>query len=218
MVHHVTVGAADRFALVTHPSLDSISLIDLEKGEVTATIATGPNPNYAVYDPKTASFYVSNAGNSTISQIDPAKGYLVRNLRTAGGVEHMTIDVAGRRLFAAEADTGIVDVINLDTGAVDQTYDIGGELHGVAYDAPRDTLYVSAREKGQIAAIDLVSGTLGLHAAGPAPYHMVLDGNQLVVSSAKDNAVWVIDTATWQRVMTIPTKARGHQMVILPES
>lgn len=218
MVHHVAVGANDRFALVTHPSLDSISLIDLDKGEVTATIATGPNPNYAVYDPKTAAFYVSNAGNATISQVDPEKGYLVRNLRTMGGAEHMAIDVAGRRLFAAEADSGILDVINLDTGAVDATFEIGGELHGVAYDAMRDAVYVNARENGQVAWIDLATGAQALEAVGPEPYHMALDGNRLLVSSAEENVVWVIDTATRQRIQTIATSDVGHQMVVLPGS
>ncbi len=216
MVHHVTVGANDRFALATHPKMGAVTIIDLETQKVVATIKTGPKPNYAVYDPKTASFYVSNAGNATISQVDPLAGTLVRTLKTPGGAEHMAIDVPGRRLFAAEADTGVVAVLNIDSGAVEKTFDVGGELHGIAYDAGKDALYVSARAKGAIAWIDLKSGKMSLEPIGPQPYHMEIDGTRLMVSSAGKNLVWAVDIASRSVVATVPTKARGHQMVVVP--
>jgi len=216
MVHHVTVGAADRYAVLTHPGLDAVSIVDLESRTVTATIKTGPNPNYAVYDPKTAAFYVSNAGNATISQVDPVQGYVVRNFKTPGGAEHLAIDVAGRRLFAAEADDGRVDVINLASGEVSRSFEVGGGLHGIAYDSARNAVYVSAREMGAIGWIDLATNKLSLQPVGPEPYHMALDGDKLLVSSADENVVWVLDANTHDLTSTIKTNARGHQMVVMP--
>jgi YVTN family beta-propeller protein len=218
MVHHVTVGANDRYAVLTHPSLDAVSVIDLETNEVTATIATGPNPNYAVYDPETATFFVSNAGNATISQVDPAQGYVLRNIRTPGGVEHMAIDPQGRRLFAAEAETGLVSAVNLDSGAIEQSWNVGGQLHGIAYDAARDAVYVSAREKGAIGWIDLATGQLSVEPVGPEPYHMALAGNRLVISSAEEDVAWTVDVTSRKLISTVPTSERGHQMAVLPES
>ncbi len=217
MVHHVTIGGNDRYVLATHPSLGSVSIIDLSTDRVTATIPTGPMPNYAVYDPKTAAFYVSNAGNKTISRVDPVAGVVTQNFKTPGGVEHLAIDVPGRRLFAAEADAGELSVLNIDTGTVIATTQIGGELHGVAYDAGRDVVYVSAREKGAIARIDLKTGVLTLDPIGPEPYHMALDGGTLLVSSAGKKLVWVLDVASGKVVKTIPTNSRGHQMVVIPQ-
>ncbi|NOX41904.1 MAG: hypothetical protein GXP05_15825 [Alphaproteobacteria bacterium] len=218
VVHHVTVGANDRYVLLTHPKLKAVSILDLETNKITATIKTGPNPNYAVYDPKTKSFFVSVEGKSTIDQIDPTKGEIVNIYKTPAGAEHLAIDVAGRRLFAAEVDAGVLSVMNLDTGAIEDTYQIGGKLHGVAYDATRDAVYVSARENGKIAWIDLATKKMSVEKVGPGPYHMALDGNRLVVSSAKNNVVWVVDVTTRKIVKTIPTSARAHQMAVIPNS
>ena len=41
-VHHVAVSSDEKYAAVTHPGLDAISIIDLESGQVNVTIATGP--------------------------------------------------------------------------------------------------------------------------------------------------------------------------------
>ncbi len=218
MVHHVTVGANDRYVLATHPGLDAISIIDLETDKVTATIKTGPNPNYAVYDPQTRSFWVSNAGNATISQVDPVQGYVVRNVKTPAGAEHLAIDTSGRRLFAAEADAGTLSVVDLDSGKVTRTYNIGGELHGVAYDPKADAVYVSAREQGKVAWVDLASGTVTTTPIGPEPYHMALANGRLVVSSAEKDVVWVVDVASRKTVRTVPTSATAHQMAVIPES
>jgi len=218
MVHHVTTSADGRYVLATHPKMGAVSIIDLTTNTVTATVKTGPMPNYAVYDPKTSDFYVSNAGNNTISRVDPVAGAVTKNFKTPGGAEHLAIDVPGRRLFAAEADAGELSVLNVDTGAVLGTTQIGGELHGVAYDGKNDVVYVSAREKGAIARIDMKTGALVLQPIGPQPYHMALDGRMLLISSAGKNLVWAVDTATNKVVKTIPTNARGHQMVVTPES
>ncbi len=217
MVHHVAVGASDRYALVTHPALDAVSVIDLESGAVAPAIPTGANPNYAVYDDVSGSFYVSNAGDATISKVDPARGIVVGVLATPGGVEHMAIDVAGRRLYGAEAETGRVDEIDLDAGEVIRSFDVGGALHGIAANPAANALYVSAREQGRIAWIDLASGSVTLTDAGPEPYHMALDGDLLVVSSAEDDVVWGFDAATRRKVAEVATRARGHQMVVLPK-
>lgn len=48
IIHHVGVSSDERFAAVTHPGLDAVSLIDLEHGEVTAIVATGPIPEYVI--------------------------------------------------------------------------------------------------------------------------------------------------------------------------
>lgn len=220
MVHHVTVGGpGDRYVVATHPGLDAVSIIDLETNRVTATIQTGPNPNYAVYDPQTESFLVSNAGNATISQIDPTQGYVLRNFKTPAGAEHLAIDTKGRRLFAAEADAGTVSVMNLDNGKIIDTYQIGGELHGIAYQASSDSLFVSAREQGKVVSIDL-SGKRPIKttSVGPQPYHMAIDNGRLVVSSAENDLLWIVDTTTLDVVKTIPTAATGHQMVVIPDS
>ncbi len=215
MVHHVTVDSGERWAVVTHPSLDAVSVIDLETGAVTATLATGANPNYTVFNPADGLFYVSNAGDNTIVPVDPVAGTTGTPIATPGGVEHMVIDVAGQRLWGAEADTGQVDEIDLATGRVVRRFDVGGTLHGIARDAKTGTIYVSAREQGKIAVIEPASGAVTLAAAGPEPYHLEVDGDRLIVSSADKDVLWAFRTADLSRVAEVATRGRGHQMVVL---
>ncbi|MCK5888020.1 MAG: hypothetical protein KAG70_16175, partial [Alcanivorax sp.] len=47
-VHHVLVTSNGRYAVSTHPASGSISVVDLDSGQLVKTVATGPAPNYLV--------------------------------------------------------------------------------------------------------------------------------------------------------------------------
>lgn len=212
MVHHVEVSADERFAAVTHPGLDGVSIIELESGTVT-TIDTGPIPEYAVADPQSGNFLVSNAGNGTVSEVDPNRAIVLRNIVLEGGPKHMQL-TTDRHLVVAEADEGMVSVIDVATGKVGPRYDIGGELHGVQSDG--QAVYVAARERDAIVRIDLASGEKTERALSPEPYHATLVGDALYVSSAAEPRIWIIDPATLETRGEIVTNGVAHQMAPLP--
>ena len=212
VVHHVEVSADERWAVVTHPALEAISIIDLEKAEVSATIETGSNPEYAISDPTTGRFFVSNAGSGTISDVDPESGVVVRTFKVDGDPRHMRLLADARKLVVAEADEGVVSILDADSGDSLKTLDIGGELHGIA--AMGDMVFVSARERGQIVRIDTATGATIEKAQGEQPYHMTLAGSDLLVSSAEDPVLWVLDSTTLELKKTIATAATAHQMFV----
>ncbi|TCD13727.1 YncE family protein [Oricola cellulosilytica] len=211
-VHHVETSTDGKWAVVTHPGLASVSIIDLGDFSVAATVATGPEPEYSVYDPVTGRFFVSNAGNGTVSDVDPEKGYVVRNLVLDNGPKHLAFDSEARRIFAAEADNGTVSVIDADSGDTLQRFEIGGELHGIA--EGENVVYVSARETGKIVKVDVATGKSSEVSVGPQPYHMTLSDEGLLVSSAAEALVWVLDPRDLSVRSTIPTQGIGHQMVV----
>lgn len=211
IVHHVEVSADERRAAVTHPSLDSVSIIDLETGEVTATIATGPIPEYAIADPKTGRFFISNAGNDTISDLDPEAGIVARNFQLQGAPKHMQLDAEARQLIVSESDAGMVAIVDADTGETLDRYDIGGYLHGVAADD--SAIWSSARERDRVVRIDRATGRRIEAEIGPEPYHMARIDDALVVSSASEDVVWVLDPATLELRKTVETASTGHQFV-----
>lgn len=212
MVHHVEVSSDERFAAVTHPGLDGVSIIELASGTVT-TINTGPIPEYAIADPQSGYFLVSNAGNNTVSEVDPDRGVVLRNIVLEGGPKHMQL-TNDRRLVVAEADEGMVSVIDVANGTVGSRFDIGGELHGVQSDG--QAIYVAARERDAIVRIDLASGEKTERTLGPEPYHATLVGDALYVSSAAEPRIWVIDPATLETRGEIETNGVAHQMAPLP--
>lgn len=211
IVHHVEVSADESYAMVTHPNLDSVSIIDLDAGEVTATVATGPIPEYAIANPLTGRFFVSNAGNDTVSDVDPEAGIVTRNFRLQGAPKHMLINAEARQLIVSEAEAGTVAIIDTETGETLNRFDIGGELHGVAADDA--TVWSSARERDRVVRIDRASGKRLEAAIGAEPYHMAKFGDALIVSSADENVVWILDPSTLELRQTIKTAGTGHQFV-----
>jgi len=209
IVHHVAVSADERWAMVTHPLLDSVSIIDLESDTVAATIVTGPVPEYAAADPVTGRFFVSNAGNATISDVDPATATVLRSIRTAGGPKHMRLLPELRQLVVAAPGPSTVQVFDADSGAQLQSYDIGGDLHGIEADAA--AIYVSARGLGKVVRIDRVTGVRTEATVGEAPYHMALAGKDLLVSSSALPVVWVLDAATLGLLKTVDTADKGKR-------
>lgn len=214
MVHHVAVDAAERHAVVTHPGLGSVSIIDLGTGGVTATMATGPEPEYAVADPETGRFFVSNAGNATISELDPEAGIVTRNIPLEADPKHLQLVPGTRTLVAAEADAGTVSLVDADTGAVTDRFEIGGELHGVQSDG--EALYVGARERGRVVAVDLTTGERRETEAVEEPYHLALAPGAVMVSSAGSGAVATLDPETLEVRRTIDAASVAHQIVVAP--
>lgn len=212
IVHHVAADLQERYAVVTHPGLGSVSIIDLEERSLLGTIATGPNPNYAVADPETGTFLVSNAGNATISVVDPDAMFVQRNIKIASGGEHMVL--SKDRIVVAEADAGRIAVIDLESGKTLETYEIGGQLHGVEVEAASGDIFASARERGKVVRIDGQTGEIEEAAPGPQPYHITLADAGLLVSSAVEPVVWVLDPDTLEVTSTIATSAVAHQMVV----
>ena len=214
IVHHVGVSSDERFAAVTHPGLDPVSLIDLERGEVTATVATGPTPEYVIADPKKGYFFVSNAGNDTISELDPKDGIVTRNFKLQGPPKHMVLDAGARQLIVSESDVGKVSIVDADSGETLDTFELGGNLHGVAAD--KDTIWSSARERILVVRIDRATGERVEVNIGPEPYHMVRVDDVLLVSSTSKNELWVLDPKTLDLLTTVKTDSTGHQFVQIP--
>ena len=92
-----------------------------------------------------------------------------------------------------------------------ERYEIGGGLHGVAAD--ENAIWSSARERERVVRIDRASGKRMEADIGPEPYHMASVSGAILVSSASDNVLWVVDPVTLNLRKTIATEAAGHQFV-----
>ena len=106
MVHHVEVDSSDRYAVVTHPGLEGVSIVDLQDGSVRGPIRTGPEPEYAVFLPEEDAFMVSNAGDATLSVLDPERGVVLRNLPLDAGPKHLDRAEDGTRAFHLSGESG----------------------------------------------------------------------------------------------------------------
>lgn len=213
MVHHVAVDADERFAILTHPGLDGVSLIDLETRRLAGFMATGPEPEYPVWSEATNRFLVSNVGNATISELDPERMIVNRNIPVDGGTpRHLDLGVDGT-LAVALADEGRAVLIGPD--GTQRVFDIGGELHGIQLD--NSAIFVAATELGKVVRIELETSQRREAAIGREPYHAALVGDSLLVSSATDPVIHVLDPETLTVRQTIETAGIAHQIRDVPD-
>ncbi len=211
IVHHVSVDANEDFAVVTHPSLAGVTIIDLETFETSALVPTGPGPEYAVPLSEPGVFAISNAGNATISLLDAGQGFVRSNIKLEAGPKHMVLSPGGDTLLVALADAGRIAIVDPAAGRTTASYDVGGELHGVAFHGPH--AFVSARERDRVVRIDVGTGAAEEVSPGPEPYHMTLVGERLLVSSSARPVVWAIDPASLDVSATVNTDDVVHQIV-----
>ncbi|XWN33060.1 MAG: hypothetical protein ROR55_08280 [Devosia sp.] len=134
MDHHVAIDDSETYTVVPHPGLGGVCIITIGTGEVRGPIATGPNSEYAVADPRTGRFFVSNAGNGTISDVDPKAGIVMRNLQLTAGPKHRQFLPEQRILVVAGAEVGFATLLDADSGEQIDRFEIGGLLHGIQAD------------------------------------------------------------------------------------
>ena len=216
-VHHVSTSPDGRFAAVTQPGDDAVSVIDLQSYEVT-TIKTGSLPNYMVFSPDSSLLYVSNAGDDNIAVIGTTHWMVQSRLATGATPEHMVLSPDGAMLYVNNNDDGTVSAIALATGAMVDTYPIGERLHGLDLVEDSSALLVAERDGDNVARIDLAAGTVSKLAMGPSPYHLTtITGTGLAYVSSSDDAVMkIIRQDDLSMVGEIAIGDVGHQMVVMP--
>lgn len=98
-VHHVAVSPDGRIAVVTHPSGDAITAIDLGALAVIATVPTGSLPDYATFSADGARLYVSSAGEDMLAmpQMDSARRRKVLPKRAVSSATPSTASAARMR-------------------------------------------------------------------------------------------------------------------------
>ncbi len=214
-VHHVSIDPTGRFAALTQPNQDAVTVLDLADYSLAATVVTGSLPNYAVFSPDGQRLYVSNAGNNTVSDITADGWIVLRNAIVGESPEHVVLSGDGNTLYVNNIDGGTVSAIDTASWSVGKTLPAGELLHGVGLSDDGATLFVAVRGEDTLTAVDLGSGASKSVTLAPSPYHLaaVRGQGKLYISSAEEPKVWVVDQRTLSVITEIEIGGRGHQMV-----
>lgn len=217
LTHHTAVSPNGKTAIAVHSGAGGLSVIDLDKFQVTATLQTGEAPNYAVFSGDGKRLYVSNAQSGTISEIDTNDWTKVREITVGRGPEHMVASVDSTKLFVANVGDGTAAIVDLKAGVVTQRYETGASPHGIDVSEDGRWLFVSSKGDGKLNRIDLSNNKIKSIDLLPAPYHLeyVDKLEKLYVSSRKEPKIWVLNPETLMLVKTIDLgEGVAHQMVI----
>nr|WSZ13916.1 beta-N-acetylglucosaminidase domain-containing protein [Streptomyces canus] len=195
----VVVSADGRTAYAANQGSDTVSVIDVSSGTVTATVAVGKVPAGLALTPDGGTLWVANYTDGTVQSIDTGTLRTGTPVPVGDGPENMAITPDGRTLYVADIHDNTVSPVDLTTGQAGAAIPVGPSPFNVVAAPDGRTVYVSNSGGSTVTPIDtttneteptfLVSGQA--YGLGLSP-----DGRTLWVSPSNGDTITPIDTVT----------------------
>lgn len=220
--------AAAETLVVLNKAEATASLIDLDSGDVVATLPTGAGPHEAATSPDGTRVLATNYGTrdepgDSLTLIDVATAKVIGTIEIAPyhrphGVQWLAD--GHHAVVTAESNKALL-VIDVDAGQVVAAIDTDQEIsHMVAVTPDGTRAFVANIGSGSVTAIDLskrnriASIETGEGAEG---IDVTPDGRQVWVTNRQADSISVIDAATLEIRRTIPAAEFPIRATITPD-
>jgi YVTN family beta-propeller protein len=135
-------------------------VINVGTGQVIGSISTGFSSPFTVQVSSDGSqVYVGNNDN-TLMIVDAQTQQITKAVSVGFATNAFAVDPAGRMLYASHSGSGSVSEIDIFTGTVIRTFQLGGTPQGLALNRKGTHLYV-ANQGGYLSDVDLFTGSFG---------------------------------------------------------
>ncbi|WP_052683143.1 beta-N-acetylglucosaminidase domain-containing protein [Streptomyces sp. FxanaA7] len=195
----VVTSADGRTAYAANQGSNSVSVIDVTSGEVTATVAVGRVPAGLALTPEGDTLWVANYTDGTVQPVDTGTLRAGATVAVGSGPENMAITPDGRTLYVANIHDNTVSPVDLGTRRAGAAIPVGHRPFNVVAAPDGKTVYVSNSGGSTVTPIDTASNDTGptLLVSGQA-YGLGLspDGRTLWVSPSTGDYVTPVDTVT----------------------
>ncbi|TPQ23004.1 beta-N-acetylhexosaminidase [Streptomyces sporangiiformans] len=195
----VILSADGRTAYAANQGSNSVSVIDVARGTVTATVAVGRVPAGLALAPDGDTLWVANYSDNTVQPVDTADLKAGTPVAVGSGPENMAITPDGGTLYVADIHDNTVTPVDLATRQAGAAIPVGPRPFNVVAAPDGRTVYVSNSGGSTVTPIDtathdteptlLVSGQA--YGLGLSP-----DGRTLWVSPSTGDTVTPVDTVT----------------------
>jgi YVTN family beta-propeller protein len=194
-------------ALVTNWADDTVSLVDMSKGQELSTIRVGAKPYDVKVDPAGRFAYVTNSAGSDVSVIDIQA--MLEKERIAVGVSPRDIAISRDGTWAVTANSGdnTISVVDLTSGKQKAAFAVGAIPYGVALSNDEKRAVITNWGENTASIVDLTSGKeLSRLKTGTLPYTAVVPpGSDLAfVSSFGSSAIYRINLKSLKADGEIP--------------
>ncbi len=183
----------DGTVYVAQTSAGSVAVLDTEL-RVRGTIAAGRFPGPVTF---ASELYVANAGDGTVSVIDPTTPVPVPPIPVDAQPSGLATSPDGKLLYVANSGSDNLTVIDTSTRATVATVPVGRAPSAVVADGRR--IWVADRGDGTVTVLDVATrasaGTVNV-GSGPSALALSRDGALLYVADADEGTVRVLDTVT----------------------
>jgi YVTN family beta-propeller protein len=220
---------AGQVVYVPNTTANTVSVIDVDSGEVTSTIPVKGLPFIATPLADGSKVYIDNLGLdvSGVSVINTAD-QSVKTVKLKFPPFAIVLSPDQSKLYALKASSGLtsgVDIIDTKTDKVIKSYIPGGNTIlpiGLQISPDGNTLYLSY-PGGTISAIEAATGKTifkPTYFGGVLPAWLSIsrDGKSLYVLNFISGDTIVVDTATWKKVAKIDNGGTNAEPAIAVEN
>lgn len=218
---HAPVPLPGGRLLVTNGGSDTAAFVDAKTGKTLGSVATGKNPDAAIYDPKSGLAFVMAHTGGEVTFVDVAKQTAVATIPVGSTLEFAAVDGKGR-LWVNDEKTSEIISVDIAGRKVLGRYKLDGceGPTGLAYAPAADRLVASCDKVA--AVVDPASGkTVDKLTVGDGPDAVIYDpmrkllfvtagqsGELDIISAAgpKLKVVQVVKTAVSARTGTVDPK------------
>ncbi|WP_452737173.1 beta-N-acetylglucosaminidase domain-containing protein [Streptomyces fulvoviolaceus] len=195
----VVVSADGRTAYAANQGSNTVSVIDVAQGKVTATVPVGHVPAGLALTPDGRTLWVANYTDGTVQPVDTGTLTAGTPLPVGSGPENMAITPDGTSLYVANIHDNTVTPVDLSTGKAGTAVPVGPNPFNVVAAPDGKTVYVSNSGGSTVTPIDTATNDTEptLLVSGQA-YGLALspDGRTLWVSPSNGDTVTPVDTVT----------------------
>jgi hyaluronoglucosaminidase len=195
----VVVSADGRTAYAANQGSNTVSVIDVVDGTVTATVAVGRVPAGLALTPDGRTLWVANYADGTVQPVDTGTLTEGTPVPVGSGPENMAITPDGRTLYVADIHDNTVSPVDLATRKAGTAIPVGPRPFNVVAAPDGKTVYVSNSGSSTVTPINTTTNDTEptLLVTGQA-YGLALspDGRTLWVSPSTGDSVTPVDTVT----------------------
>ncbi|WP_449657594.1 beta-N-acetylglucosaminidase domain-containing protein [Streptomyces afghaniensis] len=195
----VVTSADGRTAYAADQGSNTVSVIDVAQGKVTATVPVGRVPAGLALTPDGRTLWVANYGDGTVQPVDTAALTAGPPVRVGNGPENMAITPDGRTLYVPNIKDNTVTPVDLATRKPGAAVPVGPSPFNIVAAPDGKTVYVSNSGGSTVTPIDTATNEAEptLLVSGQA-YGLALspDGRTLWVSPSTGDSVTPVDTVT----------------------
>jgi YVTN family beta-propeller protein len=177
---------------VTNETSGDVSVVDLQKRAVVATIRVGDRPR--AVKPLPNGQHVLVTTQKGLALIDATTHKVIRVLPAGDGPDAVALSIDGSRAFVSNDDTGALSVVEIPSGKRLGVIGVGADPQGVTASPDGRAIYVTSED--QVTVVD--AHTLQVRARvatqkGPRSVTFSPDGKKAWVTNEQSGSLTVID-------------------------
>lgn len=207
--------------LIGNKGEDTVSFVDLERGQERARVATGRAPHEIAISPNGKQAAVVAYGGTTIDIFDVRKATLVKRIDIApNAAPHGIVWLKNGLLVVAAEKSKSVAIVDPRDGSVEAISTDQAGSHMLVVSPDQHTAYVANILAGTVSVIDLQrKSKVADIAVGGNPEGLAItpDGKYLWVGDDSGPRLRVVDLATRQTIETLPTDSIAIRIAISPD-